>query len=245
MPGTEQLTAFKRAEGRRGILVDFDGTLSPIVARPELAQIREGAPAALADLAQNYAAVVVISGRTRGELQELVDVPGVRLAGLYGLDAPSALSQEVLDAVRSAAAEVPGARVEPKGGTVAVHYRGSHHPDEAEVRLGELLAPIARDADMDVIGGKRVLELVPAGRPLKDGAVARLVEREKLDAVLYAGDDFADILAFEALDRLAERDGVTTVKVAVRGPEAPAALIAGADVVVNGPAELVQLLRRL
>ena len=44
------LAAFAAAEGRSGILVDFDGSLSPIVARPELAQIREGARDALARL---------------------------------------------------------------------------------------------------------------------------------------------------------------------------------------------------
>ena len=87
-----------------------------------------------------------------------------------------------------------------------------------------------------------VVELVPAGRPLKEGAVERIVADEHLDAVLYAGDDVADIGAFEALDRLAEK-GVRTVKVAVHGRETPVALSDAADVVVDGPAGLVTLLR--
>jgi trehalose 6-phosphate phosphatase len=103
---------------------------------------------------------------------------------------------------------------------------------------------VARDAGLDLLWGKMVIELVPAGRPLKEGAVERIVDDERLDAVLYAGDDVADIRAFEALDRLAER-GLRTVKVAVHGRETPVALSDAADVVVDGPAGLVTLLRGL
>ena len=47
-----------------------------------------------------------------------------------------------------------------------------------------------------------VLELVPPDRPLKGGAVERLAREHGLRAVLYAGDDHADLDAFDALDRL-------------------------------------------
>ena len=63
---------------------------------------------------------------------------------------------------------------------------------------------------------------MPGGRPLKEGAVERIVTEARLDAVLYAGDDVADQRAFEALDRLAA-GGLTTLKVAVHGPETPTA----------------------
>jgi trehalose 6-phosphate phosphatase len=79
---------------------------------------------------------------------------------------------------------------------------------------------------------------------MKGGAVERLAGRDGLDAVLYAGDDHADLDAFVALDRL-ERDGALTVKVAVRGPETPETLTAVADLVVDGPAGLVGLLAQL
>ena len=79
------LRAFSTRDGRAGVLLDFDGTLSPIVARPELAKIRDGARDAIARLVERLAIVAVISGRTPAELEELVAVPGVVLAGLYGL----------------------------------------------------------------------------------------------------------------------------------------------------------------
>ena len=106
------------------------------------------------------------------------------------------------------------------------------------------LGAIGLEHGLDLIDGKRVLELVPAGRPLKEGAVERLLEQERLEAVLYAGDDVADLRAFAALDR-ARRDGVLTVKIAVRGEETPATLAAAADLVVEGPPDLVRLLQDL
>ncbi|MGH2631616.1 MAG: trehalose-phosphatase [Actinomycetota bacterium] len=239
----DRLREFRSADGRAGVLLDFDGTLSPIVARPELARIREGARDAITRLVGRVAVVAIVSGRTGDELRELVGVEGVRFAAIYGLaDEASPLGEELLDAVTAVARGVPGSRVERKGASVAVHYRAAEDPVEAEAALTAALAPLIRDAGLDLLLGKMVVELVPAGRPLKEGAVERIVADEHLDAVLYAGDDVADIRAFQALDRLAEQ-GVRTVKVAVHGRETPAALSDAADVVVDGPAGLVTLLR--
>jgi trehalose 6-phosphate phosphatase len=241
----DRLASFRNGEGRAGVLLDFDGTLSPIVATPELARIRDGARDAIARLVGRYAVVAIVSGRTGDQLRELVGVEGVRLAALYGLaEQVTALPDDVLSSVRKVAASVPGARVEPKGGSVAVHYRAADDATSARERLAAGLAPVAEAAGLDLLSGKMVIELVPAGRPLKEGAVERIVQDERLDAVLYAGDDVADIRAFEALDRLGER-GLRTVKVAVHGRETPLALSDAADVVVDGPAGLVTLLRSL
>ena len=140
-----------------------------------------------------------------------------------------------------AARGVPGSRVERKGASVAVHYRAADDPSIAHEQLAAGLAPIADEAGLELLPGKMVIELVPAGRPLKEGGRADR-RRRGLEAVLYAGDDVADLRAFEALDRLAER-GVRTVKVAVHGRD-PGRAEAAADVVVDGPAGLVTMLRR-
>lgn len=241
----DPLWSFRNAGGRAGVLLDFDGTLSPIVARPELARIRDGARDAIARLVGRYAVVAIVSGRTGDELRDLVGVDGVRLAALYGLAEEAApLSDELLAEVRAVAAGVPGARVESKGGSVAVHYRAADDADEAREALVEPLTAISERAGLEMLPGKMVLELVPAGRPLKEGAVERIVTDEGLEAVLYAGDDVADLRAFAALDALAAR-GIRTVKVAVHGRETPIALTDAADVVVDGPAGLVTLLRSL
>jgi trehalose 6-phosphate phosphatase len=239
------LDALTALAGSAGILLDVDGTLSPIVERPELAELAAGARPVLSRLVARFRLVAAISGRTRDELEGLVDVEGVRLIGSYGL-APGSVPAELISAVLAAADEVEGAWMETKGATIAVHYRATPDADAAGRMLAERLRSLAVPARMALVPGKYVVELVPAGLPLKEGAVERIIHDEGLLAALYAGDDLADLLAFEALDR-ARADGRLehAVKVAVLGAETPDALIAAADIVVDGPVEMVELLATL
>ena len=89
-----------------------------------------------------------------------------------------------------------------------------------------------------------VVELVPPGRPMKGAAVERISGEHGLEAVLYAGDDRADLDAFAALERLGAA-GTVAIRVAVRGDETPSELVEAADVVCDGPAGLLGLLRTL
>jgi trehalose 6-phosphate phosphatase len=150
----------------------------------------------------------------------------------------------VLSEVGSAAAVVPGARVEPKAASVAVHYREAADPEAAREALARGLTRIAGWHGFEVIEGKMVLELVPAGAARKAGVVERLASQARLSGALYAGDDLPDLEAFEALDRLRE-EGTVAVKIAVRGPETPGDLVSAADITVEGPAGLLALLRQL
>lgn len=239
------LDAFRELRERAGVFLDFDGSLSAIVARPELAAPHPGAREALAALVDRYAVVAVVSGRRSEEVAGLLDVEGVRYEGLYGLqgeldEASHALAPEVI----AAAAAVPQAWVEEKGVSLAVHYRQAPEPVGARSALVAALEPLAAAAGLELVEGKMVLELVPAGRPMKGGTVERVVAELDLAAALFAGDDVADIDAFGALERLATR-GLVAVRVAVRGDETPDALLAAADLVVDGPAGLVTLLGEL
>lgn len=227
------------------MLLDFDGSLSEIVARPELAQPVEGARAALSALVPRYRVVAVVTGRRSEEVAPLVDVPGVRLLGLYGLDGTlPGLAAIVRRTEEVVAGEVPEAWVEDKGASVAVHYRQAPDALVARATLLEALQPIAAGAGLEVMEGKMVVELVPPDRPRKGGAVERLASELDLAAVLFAGDDVADLEAFESLDRLEAR-GAVTLRVAVRGDETPERLLEEADIVVHGPSGLVELLRAL
>jgi trehalose 6-phosphate phosphatase len=227
------------------VLLDFDGSLAPIVAHPDLAAPAPGTREALTALVGRYAVVAVVTGRRAEEVAALLSVPGVRYEGLYGLQgfAPELLFA-LAPRVETAAAAVPEAWVEDKGLSIAVHYRSAPDPVRARVTLMAALEPIASDAGLELVEGKMVLELVPADRPMKGGTVERIAGETDLEAVLYAGDDVADLDAFAAVDRLAAA-GLATVTVAVRADETPAALMEAADVVVEGPPGLVDLLRRL
>lgn len=237
--------AFRRRARRAGVFLDFDGSLSAIVARPELAGPVAGARDALLGLVARYPIVAIVSGRSADELARLLDVDGITYEGLYGIEETATdITLALLPGVERAAALVPEAWVEDKHISVAVHYRAAPDPSAARAALVSALEPIAASAGLELLEGKMVLELVPAGRPLKGGAVERLARERGLDAVLFAGDDVADIDAFEALDRLSDED-MLTLRVAVRGPETPEELVRRADIAVDGPGGLVELLRIL
>ncbi len=186
-----------------------------------------------------------MTGRRSEEVRALLPVEGLRLLGLYGLEGTSpGPGAPVVRDVELAAAIVPEAWVEDKGVSVAVHYRQAPDPVGARGTLLAALRGVASARGLDVVEGKMVIELLPPDRPLKGGAVERLAEELDLAAVLFAGDDVADLDAFDALDQL-EREGLVTVRVAVRGEETPQALVEAADLVVDGPTGLLELLRGL
>jgi trehalose 6-phosphate phosphatase len=238
------IAAVARRPAVGAILLDVDGTLSPIVATPRQAALQPGAREALAELVRRYAVVGAISGRPATQVDDLIRVAGVRISGVHGLEGRPPAPPDLLRAARSLAAREAGAVVESKGAAIAVHYRATADPDAAGRRLEAELLPVAAEHGLELVGGKRVWELVPAGTGRKAEAVRELVAESRATAVLYAGDDVGDLTAFDALDELA-RDGCVVARVAVGGDAAPAELIARADVVVDGPAAVVDLLKRL
>jgi trehalose 6-phosphate phosphatase len=236
-----------------GVLLDFDGTLSEIAPTPEEARAVPGLRETLEALAAAGAVTAVISGRRAREVASLLRAP-VRCFGLYGLEdegGPLAESADLVAALESAlpdveraAALVPGSRVESKGLQVAVHYRGSPEPESARRVLLERLRKVAQAHGYRLLEGKKVVELAAAVGPTKGHVVDRVAREEGLTAAMYAGDDIADLPAFEAIDRLVV-EGITGLKVAVRHTEAPGKLLEAADIVADGPTGVVALLQEL
>jgi trehalose 6-phosphate phosphatase len=207
-------------------------------------------------LAGRFAVVAVVSGRRAADVAARAGVgPPVRVFGLYGLEdergptspdagALIAAAERALPDVERAAAYVPESLVEPKGLQTAVHYRAAPEPEAARRVLLERLGGVARSHGLRLLEGKRVVEVAADGTPTKGDVVEEVARAHSLGGVLYAGDDLADLEAFAALDRLAGQR-VVTAKVAVRSAEAPQALLDGADVVVDGPRGLLELLEEL
>lgn len=238
---------------RAGVFLDFDGTLSEIAPTPGAATAVPGATRVLARLAARFSLVAIVSGRRAAEVEErLGAADGVRVYGLYGLESgeggrglpASALDPiaKILPRLHEAAATVPGALVEPKGSNLALHYRLAPDPEAARRKLLEAALPLAAAAGLRVIEGKRVIELGPTTAPSKGDVVERA--GAGLEALLYAGDDLADLGAFAAADRLAAR-GAHVIKIAVRSTETPTPLLEAADMEVSGPAALVEMLGSL
>ena len=228
---------------RAALLLDFDGTLSPIVVRPEEARPVAGAEEVLAGLVERAGSVTIVTGRRSGFIRSVLPVDGLDVIGQFGMEGSPPMPPEVLAEVNAAGAEEPGVRVVNKGASIAVHVRTAPDPDAATARISGPLVAIAERYGLDVLPGKRVLELARSGSS-KGTVAAEVVARTRAEAALYAGDDLGDVLAFDALEVLAA-DGVAICRIAVVGEETPEELIAKADLTVAGPEELVALLREL
>jgi trehalose 6-phosphate phosphatase len=225
------------APERAAILLDVDGTLAPIVARPEDARVPDDARTEVARLAGRYALVACISGRTGEDARRLVQVEGVRYVGTHGLELePEA--ERWRKPIHEFAASVDWP-VEDKGLSVSFHYRQAEDEKAAAGYLEEV-AERARAAGLVPRFGRKVLELRPPVPADKGTAVRHLLAGAGLGRALYAGDDTTDLDAFRALDGLE-----VGVRVAVASDEGPPELAGGAEIVVGSPAELLELLRRL
>jgi trehalose 6-phosphate phosphatase len=225
---------------RAGIMLDLDGTLAPIVSRPEDVQVLPGVHGILERLAGRVATVALISGRASGDVRRVVDVPGVRIVGTHGLEDEPPLAPDTLRRIEEVA-ETVGAWVEVKGAAVAVHFRALPDPAAAAEATAGPLGRVAAAHGLELVPGKAILELMPVGAPRKGDAVQLLVEGDDLQAVLFAGDDVGDVDAFATLERL-RAGGLWTCAVAASGPDVAPAVIEGADLVVEGPAGVVGLL---
>jgi trehalose 6-phosphate phosphatase len=196
----------------------------------------------LSRLASTHPLVAVVSGRPVAQLAERVYAPGLTLVGVYGLPETGPRRAQVERAqadVERIAGLVPGAWVEDKGPSLAVHYRAAHDPARATTVLSAALRPVAEAYALSLLTGKMVLELAAGPVPGKGEVVRELLRSTGVHGCLYAGDDTADLDAFSALDQL---ESTASVKVAVRSEETPAELISAADVVVERPGGLVELL---
>jgi trehalose 6-phosphate phosphatase len=216
---------------RAAILLDVDGTLAPIVPRPEQARVPAETWAEVERLAARYALVACVSGRPGDEARRLVGVEGVVYVGLHGLEL-EADAERYRDAIHRFAETVDWP-VEDKGLAVSFHYRAVEDEDRARAEL-ERVAERARQAGFHARFGRKVLEILPPVEAHKGTAVRHLLERARLDRALYAGDDRTDLDAFRALEGLE-----LGVRVAVASEEGPRELRETADLVVDGPAELL------
>ncbi len=243
------------------VACDYDGTLAPIVDDPELAFPAPGAVEALAALASRVGLVAVLTGRPAADavrLGGLDRVPGVVVLGLYGVQRWSAGVLDVPDAppglaAAERAAQVlagrVGARLEPKGGSFAVHTRQAPDPVGALAELRPALVALAAEHGLQVEPGRYVLELRATGAQHVDKGTAlsrlaaALPDGHPACSVLFAGDDLGDLAAFDACSRL-RTAGTPAWSVAAASPEAPE-VAARADFVVDGPTGVVELLAEL
>lgn len=203
--------------GRRAALfLDYDGTLTPIVATPEEAVL--GAPMrALLEKLATRCPVAIISGRDLRDVRALVGLPRLSYAGSHGFEISGPEGEPIehqqgaehLAALEQAEADlrrrlqtIPRARLERKRFSLAVHYRAVA-PDAVGAVAAAVEEVARRRPELRVTSGKMVHDLGPAIDWHKGKAVLWLLRALRLEAErllpIYLGDDMTDEAAFQAL----------------------------------------------
>jgi trehalose 6-phosphate phosphatase len=247
----ERLRPLTQDPSSAGIFCDIDGTLAPIVDRPEDAHVHDDASRLLGRLGRRYGLVACVSGRPVAEARRLVGVGAIGYVGSHGAEvqAPGQKRPRLIDAFASwqdTVADFVSAqqedrdlkllrvRVEDKGPIKAFHWRGAPDEEAAHTWLTNV-AGEAEDAGLDIHWGRKVLEIRPPVHVDKGAGIRSLVEGRPVRTALYGGDDVTDLDAFDALDALvASGDLDTALRVGVRSEEGPAAIVERADLVVDG-----------
>lgn len=250
--GRAGLEALRSDPSRALVALDYDGTLAPIVARPEDAVPAAGAVEVLTSLARRVGCVALVTGRPAQVVVDLGGmhaVPGLVVMGQYGAErwAAGRLTSSPpapgLDEARAALAALVGrldAEVEDKGLSLVVHTRNA--AAGAQERLAAPVGELARRTGLEVHHGRRVLELRPPGFDKHSALLA--VADPRPSAVFFVGDDVGDGGAFDAVDELRAL-AVPGLTVFSDSDEGPVSLRSRADLVVDGPAGVVALLRQL
>lgn len=229
--------ALARSGRRTLVAVDFDGTLAPIQTRPERVHVPDEILRTLrrfTNASRPRPRLALVTARPKRDVKRLLPVGGILTVAQYGLESslgPGAgerarwrrAAREVERLLDPLAVSIPGAWVEFKSMTVALHDR--RVPPRRLPELRRLLRRVARRAralGFEPARGKRVTDFVPRG--YDKGRVVRLLrERYRPEVIVYFGDSDADEPAFAALGPgdvgIRVGPGPTRARYRVRSPE--------------------------
>ena len=210
-----------RSKDHRAFLLDYDGTLTPIVRDPQKASLSpkyRKVIASLIDDEKNF--VCIISGRTIQQLEGFIGLKGVVLAGNHGMEIAGpdisyvndgalrakSLLGEIAEILKWKLSDLEGVLVEDKGLTVSVHYRMvpvKRRPSLKSLFYREMEKFLASNTII-VTRGKRVFEVRPNVVWNKGYAVKWILgylsdHSLKKPYPIYMGDDETDEDAFRAL----------------------------------------------
>ncbi len=207
----------KRLRSGVMLLMDYDGTLTPIVKRPELAVLSSDMKVLLKSMVEHFK-IAIITGRSLEEVKKMVGLKGIYHAGNHGLEIegpgvsylrPEAehfrhIISEICRMLQMRLEKIEGSIVENKGLTGSVHYRlvMRGHVGTMKEIFREVVKPYLTSGEVRVTRGKKVLEIRPSVDWDKGKAVLWILDvvdpRRKLIPI-YLGDDRTDEDAFLVL----------------------------------------------
>ena len=259
----EALEPLRSDPSHSAVLLDIDGTLAPIVRHATDAHVPEATRTLLIEIAKRYRLVGCVSGRRAASARQVVAIGSIAYVGNHGgellragatrpeLDPELAAWTERVHAfatrVYTSEHQRMRVRSEDKHTIAAFHWRGAPDETAAEAAVREIAAR-AQAEGLAVHWGRKVLEVRPPVVLDKSLGVNALLNGSGpgLKAALYAGDDTTDLDAFRGLRALVQAGTLgRAVCVAVRSEEAPSELIDQADLVIDGPDGVRELLEAL
>jgi trehalose 6-phosphate phosphatase len=253
----------QRLDSRQpAVFLDYDGTLTPIVDRPQDAVISDSMRDAVRRLAERTT-VCVVSGRDRPIIDQWMGIDGLVVAGSHGFDIGGHrdgtvrhdavtgiedLLATVTHRLNAEVGSIAGAVIEPKRFSVAVHYRLVTPKQRPSVTAAVDTLLDEYPDQLKVTPGKMVYEIQPKVDWDKGKAVQYLrralgVEGKEFVA-LYLGDDITDEDAFTALKESGNAPGIGVIVADLRDPE-QADRATAADFVLESTAEVQQFLNAL
>jgi len=204
------------------LLTDYDGTLTPIMERPELANLSESTRLILEALAHRYDFTIgVISGRALADLKDKVSIRGIIYAGNHGLEIEgpgisfvNPMAEElkpVLNTMHYVLSRtlrtIRGVVVEHKGLSLSVHYRLVEERRATELeRIVKQVVGAEAVGKAKVTSGKKVYEVRPAVNWDKGKAIKLLMKRYGKGGQrsgllpIYLGDDLTDEDGFRVIE---------------------------------------------
>jgi trehalose-phosphatase len=227
-----------RRHSRCALFLDFDGTLAPIRSRPNSVWLAPAIRRTLQRIVRDGTPVAIISGRGLNDVRRRAGIRRIWYAGAHGyfLLSPkgrrySLLSRKqnsqmrsLLRTLRAKLRGFPGIQIEPKEATIAIHYRRAA-PRTARLARGIVEKLSACSEDLKMMQGKRVWEILPAGRVDKWTAVRFILQKQvrggRKTLPFYLGDDTTDEAVFRNVEGISvavsKRKG-TAAKYFLRSP---------------------------
>lgn len=208
------------------LLADFDGTLTPIVARPDLVKLDDEMKEILGSISKKARITFgAISDRPLKELEELVGVKGIIYSGNQGFEVKcpkrkSYIHPEAIEAkplVRKIARSlgerlegINGVVIEDKGFSLSLHYRMVEDKVVAKVKkiFDEETSPLVQRGRVKVARGRKVIEVRPPLEWNKGEAIAYIMKNSR-SAGLTMGKG---VLAFYLGDDRTDEDGFLAIK---------------------------------
>jgi trehalose 6-phosphate phosphatase len=223
------------------IVTDYDGTIAPIVTDPARAVPAPRAVELLSALVPLVRGVAVLSGRSEPSLRRFLPVPGALLIGENGIDVPTPADRERLrgfqDQATLAVAGWPGVVIEAKPASLSVHFRSQ---PEIGPELRQTLAELIAGSGLMMVANRMVFD-VGLLHGSKVRTMCRLMREMSPAAIMYAGDSRDDI----RVHRFLTSARIETLCIGIASLEMPANLFKNADLVLDGPPEMVKLLSSL